>query len=226
MNPGIARACAARAVRAALVVSCLFAVAACALPHVTQRPAQSEYRLRPPAVEQPEPGLHAVTLRVAPVLAAPGLDGVDMLYSPRPLQLMPYRDSRWIVPPAQLIGSALRQSLARQAWVAALDGEGMPGPGASWVLACRLERLEHDVYARSVVMELRCQLFDESAAGIHAAWDFDATRPMARQDAAAYAQAAQDLLDQAVAGVLRHTAQALRQAQRAPAPGASRPAAG
>ena len=205
---------------AAAAAACALALAACALPRVTQRPAQVEYRLSAPALRQPGPAGEPVILRVLGVQAAPGFDGVPMLYSPRPTQLMPYRDSRWLVPPAEMIGSALRQTLARQSWVAAVEGDGSPG-AAPWVLSCRLERLEHDVYSRRVALDMRCELFGDSGNQLRAAWSFDSARAMPVQDAQAYAQATQDLLDQALAQALRRIAAAVQ--AKPPADAASSP---
>ncbi len=204
-----------RIARCGLAASCLLALGACALPRVTRRPAQTEYRLRTPQLHQPADIRVPVMLRVTPVLAAPGLDGVAMLYSARPLQLMPYRDSRWWVPPAEMIDAALRRALARQPWVAAVEGDASPAP-AAWTLSCRLESLEHDVYRRRAALDLGCQLFDDPARRLRAAWNFDGVQSLAEQDAADYAQATQTLLERAVADALRHVAATLQQ----PAPGA------
>ncbi len=211
-----------RLVRATLGGLCALSLAACALPRVTQRPAQTEYRLLPPSVRQDAARLHPVVLRVGGVGAAPGLGGVAMLYSEQPLQLMPYRDSRWVAPPADMIASALRQGLARQPWVAAVQGDAMSGR-AGWSVDCHLDRLEHDVYARSVRLGLSCQLLDVRNGDLAAAWDFDASHGVARQDAAGYAQATQDLLDRAVSMALRHTARALLAVQESGAARAVQP---
>ncbi len=200
-----------RTAGAAVPLLMVLALASCALPQVTRRPAQTDYRLRVPRIVQPAPGLAPLTLRLLPVRAAPGLQGVDMLYSPTPLQLMPYRDSRWLVPPAEMIDSALRGALARQAWVAAVEGGDAPGR-VDASLRCRLDRLEHDLYARRVELGMHCQLYAGAAQELRSSWNFEASRPVPVQDAAHYAQATQDLLDQAVAGLLRRTALALAQA--------------
>ena len=209
MNP--CRPC-ARWLRALVLAPCVLALAACALPRVTRRPAQTQYRLLPSPQRLAEPGLRPVVLRVLPMQAAPGLDGVDMLYSEQPLQLMPYRDSRWLVPPAQMIDSALRQTLARQRWVDGVEGM-LPLGRSQWTLECRLQRLEHDVYAHRVELGLACQLVDNASGRLAASWRFDSTRQPAAQDAAGYAAATQRLLDDALAQVLRRTAAALRAAQ-------------
>ena len=190
------------------------ALSACSLPRVTQRPAQTDYRLRAPRVEQPAPGLAPVILRVQPVRAAPGLQGVDMLYSPTPLQLLPYRDSRWLVPPAEMIDAALRDTLARQPWVAAVVGGEAPGR-ADGSLRCRLDSLEHDVYAHRVELGLRCQIYTGDEQALRGSWSFQAARPVAEQNAAQYAQATQGLLNRAVAELLGQVARTLS----APPPG-------
>lgn len=206
----------ARLARAGLAGLCALSLAACALPRVTQRPAQTEYRLLPPSVRQDAAGLRPVVLRVGAIGAAPGLGGVAMLYSAQPLQLMPYRDSRWVAPPADMIASALRQALARQPWVAAVQGDAMSGR-VDGALDCHLDALEHDVYSGKVRLALSCQLLDVRTGDPFAAWDFDASRGIGRQDARDYAQAAQDLLGRAVSMALSHTASALRVEQQAAA---------
>ena len=200
----------------ALAAGSVLSLGACALPRVTQRPAQVEYRLLAPSAQQAATGAHPVILRVLAVQAAPGLGGVDMLYSPHALQLMPYRDSRWLVPPGEMITAALRQSLARQPWVAAVEDEASPA-AAALTLRCSLDRLEHDVYSARVVLHTRCQLFDDADSKLRATWGFAASRDVGRQDAAGYAQATQDLLDGLVAQALRHIAAALPADQAAPA---------
>ena len=189
-------------------LSMALALSACSLPRVTRRPAQTEYRLRAPRVEQPAPGLRPLILRLQPVRAAPGLQGVDMLYSPTPLQLLPYRDSRWLVPPAEMIDAALRDTLARQPWVAAVVGGDAPGR-ADGSLRCRLDSLEHDVYAQRVELGLRCQIYTGDEQALRGAWSFQSARPVDEQNAAQYAQATQDLLNRAVAGLLRQVARTL-----------------
>ncbi len=191
----------------------LATLAGCALPTVTQRPAQTEYRLRSLSSRLAQPGLRPVILRVLPVQAAPGLGRVDMLYSAQPLQLMPYRDSRWLVPPAQMVDSALRQTLQRQPWVAAVEGM-LPLRDVGATLVCSLQRLEQDVAAHSASLGLRCQLVDSRPGTLLAAWDFQGTQKLAQQDAAGYAMATQRLLDRALQQVLRRSAAALRRRQQ------------
>ena len=209
--------------------------AGCSLPTASQR-AQQIYRLQPVAAEAKpaEQSPRSVVIHLLPVAAAPGLGGTAMLYSEgagdgvphaggaspgegaqspvRPgLALMPYRDSRWLAPPAQLIGAAIAQTLSRQPWVSAVETNVRLAPSV-WTLHCELGRLEHDIDGKHGVvrLELTCQLARDEPRGIVAHWRFDQWQPVVTNDARHYAAAAQDLLGRALRDIVRRVrAQAL-----------------
>ncbi len=202
--------------------------AGCSLPTASKR-AQQVYRLQPVAAEArpAERSPRSVVIHLLPVAAAPGLGSSAMLYSEgagdgapnaggaspgegaqspvRPgLALMPYRDSRWLAPPAQLIGAAIAQTLSRQPWVSAVETNVRLAPPA-WALHCELGRLEHDIDGtRGVVrLELTCQLAGDEPRGIVAHWRFDQWQAVTTNDAPHYAAAAQNLLDRALRDIVR-----------------------
>lgn len=192
---------------------------ACSLPP-PRATGQTTFTLRPAptagasaaGAARPAPGSRAV-IRVLPIEPAPGLGGSAMLYSPTPGQLLAYRDSRWLAPPAELIRSALAQALARQPWVAAVEQDA-PLTGGVLVLQCGLDRLEHDVDARPgrVRLALRCQL--GRGGDIVDSWAAGGSVAPERDDAAGYVAAAQSLLDAATATVLDHVAAAAQSGAR------------
>lgn len=200
-----------------VLVLCL---TACSLPTANQG-AQQVYRLQPIQAEAADIGTAQVPLLVIhllPMGAAPGLGSAAMLYSEgtsRPTgegaqspvspgaALMPYRDSRWLAPPAQLIGSAIAQTLSRQPWVSAVETNEPLAP-AAWTLHCALGRLEHDISGDQGVvrLDLTCQLIRNDSRGIVAHWRFDAWQPVAKNDARHFAAAAQSLLDRALGDIV------------------------
>lgn len=204
--------------------------AGCSLPTANQN-AQRIYRLQPVHVDVTgaSPALtRPLVIQLMPMGAAPGLGSPAMLYSEgsgagishkayvsinqdayRPIDagavLMPYRDSRWLAPPAQLIGAAIAQTLSLQPWVSAVESNAPLAP-AAWILHCTLDRLEHDVDGdRGVVrLALTCQLIRNDPRDIAAHWRFDASRPIMQNNAQHYAAAAQDLLDGALYELVKH----------------------
>lgn len=201
-----------------LLCASLFALlgAGCSLP-MTRQPPQIIYRLQAPSVVTPACAVQPTVIRLLPVGAAPGLDGPAMLYSGQPARaitdpaasgqgagaavrpgsvLMPYRDSRWLAPPADLIRATIGQTLSRQPWVSAVEMNAHLAP-AAWTLHCELTRLEHDIRGSqgTVRLGLTCQLLQDAPRRIAAHWHFDAKQAVAANDAAQYAAAAQTLLD-------------------------------
>ncbi len=197
----------------ALVCAGALAAAGCSLP-ISRQPSQTTYRLLPAA--QPVPAavsaapIEPTVIHLLPLGAAPGLGGTAMLYSPRPGVLMPYRDSRWLAPPADLIRAAMAQSLSRQPWVSAVE-QGQPLAPADWSLHCELTRLEHDIHNGQgmVRLDLTCQLAQANPLRIAAHWRVDTKQPTAVNDAADYAAAAQTLLDHALQVVVQRVAAVL-----------------
>ncbi len=171
--------------------------------------AQTTYRLLAVPVVVPA-NAQPVVIRLLAVGAAPGLGGTAMLYSAQPGQIEPYRDSRWVAPPADLIRAAIAQTLSRQSWVSAVE-QATPLAPADWTLHCELVRLEHDVFADHGVvhLDMTCQLVQASPRRIFAHWHVDAQQVLVVNDAAHYAQAAQSLLQRAVAQIVTEVARAV-----------------
>lgn len=198
-----------------LTVACLYALAtaACSLP--TRDTAQITYRLLPapalpaaqaaPQHEAQAVEVQPVVLRLLPLGAAPGLGSPAMLYSPQPGQLMPYRDSRWLAAPAEMLRAAMAQTLSRQPWVSAVE-QGMPLAPAAWTLHCDLTRMEQDLQGGQGVarLGLSCQLVQTDSRRLVAHWQTDGTQPIAVNDAAHYAAASQILVDAAMQTVVDH----------------------
>ena len=187
-------------IRTLLGVSLLASAAllsACSLPTV-RPPAQQAYRLQAADVRSAALPT-AVVIALLPVDAAPGLRSSAMLYSRRPDQLDPYRDSEWLDTPASLIGNAIAETLSRQPWVSAVQTQTVLAP-TPWRLHCDLTRLEHDVRgdAGTARLGLTCQLANQDRGTIAAHWRFDGAQPLAHNDAAGFATAAQTLLDKAL----------------------------
>jgi cholesterol transport system auxiliary component len=201
--------------RSAVLVLVLL-LAGCAQPQL-RAGAVHGYRLHGIELQQAAPGVAPVVLSVLPVDAAPGLDGAAMLYSPAAGELLPYRDSGWLAPPPALVRAALAQTLARQSWVAAVEQDVALVP-APWVVHCELTRLEHDAapLPGSVRLGLRCELVGEPDGRIAAHWHSDLSQPLAVGDAAHYAAAAQQLLDEALRAALRRIGAALQACEPAP----------
>jgi cholesterol transport system auxiliary component len=153
-----------------------------------------------------------VVIRLLPLGAAPGLGSPAMLYSPQPGQLMPYRDSRWLAPPAELIRAAIAQTLSRQPWVSAVE-QGTPLAPATWTLHCDLTRLEQDLQGSQGVvrMDLRCQLVQTDTHRLAAHWQVDGAQPIDVNDAAHYAAATQTLLNAALQAVVEKVGRAVLQ---------------
>ena len=194
-----------------LAASVCLLLGACAPLSTRGTTTMRSYRLQGSALQQAAPGVAPTVINVLPVDAGPGLDGQAMLYSPLPGELLPYRDSVWLTPPPALVRAALADTLARQRWVAAVQQDVALAP-APWLLHCDLTRLEHDDWRPpgAVRLTLRCELVREPDGAIAAHWDSALRQPLAVADAAHYAAATQQLLDQALAQALAHIAGALR----------------
>jgi cholesterol transport system auxiliary component len=201
-----------RALLALVLTGSAALLGACALP-VNRAPVQQTYRLTGADIASaplPQP----VVVQLLPVRAAAGLQSAAMLYSRSPDQLAPYRDSRWLAPPAQLIGDAIAQTLSRQPWVSAVQQQAVLA-NAPWALHCSLYRLEHDLRGSrgTVHVELVCALANPRSRQIAAHWRFDGHAPLAVNDAAHFAQGAQALLDQALGEMVQRVHDAVQAAQ-------------
>jgi cholesterol transport system auxiliary component len=205
-----------RALLALLLTGSAWLLAACALP-VNRQPVQQTYRLTGAdiaSVPLPQP----VVVQLLPVRAAAGLQSAAMLYSRSPDTLEPYRDNRWLAPPAQLIGDAIAQTLSRQPWINAVQQQTVL-TNAPWALHCSLYRLEHDLRGDqgTVHLDLVCELANQRTRRIAAHWRFDRREPLVVNDAAHFARGAQALLNQALAEAVRQTRDAVQAAEAPPA---------
>lgn len=176
-------------------------LSACSLPAV-RAPMQQTYRLLPADIRTaalPQP----VVLHMLRTSAAPGFESPAMMYSRTPDTLSPYRDSRWLAAPSQLVDDAIARTLSRQPWISAVQQRTVL-VNAPWTLHCSLNRLEHDVSTTpgTVRLDLACQLIDNPEGRIAAHWSFDGAQPVAANDAAHFAQGAQTLLDRALASLV------------------------
>lgn len=207
----------------ALVALGSLALAACSLP-INRQPVQQTYRLNAPDIRTaplPQP----TVLQLLPVRAAAGFQTAAMMYSRSPDTLEPYRDSRWLAAPSQLVGEAIARTFSRQPWISAVQQQTAL-VNAPWALHCSLNRLEHDVRAGkgTVHLALTCVLVNQRTSRIAAHWQFDGSQPIAVNDAAHFAQGAQTLLNQAVEGIVQHTRAAVDAAEAAQDRQASKPA--
>ncbi|MBW4047021.1 MAG: ABC transporter [Proteobacteria bacterium] len=191
-----------------LMLSAISLVAGCTLS-ATGAQAQTTYRLLAVPLVVSAANVRPVVIRLLAVGAAPGLGGTAMLYSAQPGQIEPYRDSRWVAPPADLIRAAIAQTLSRQSWVSAVE-QATPLAPADWTLHCDLVRLDHDVFAGHGVvhLDLTCQIVQASPRRVFAHWHVDGQQVLAVNDALHYAQAAQSLLQRAVAQIVTEVARA------------------
>jgi ABC-type uncharacterized transport system, auxiliary component len=202
--------------RLSLTLAGLYALtaAACSLP--TRQMAQITYRLQAAPAPRPlataQPDVQPVVIRLLPLGAAPGLGSPAMLYSPQPGQLMPYRDSRWLATPAELVRAAIAQTLSRQPWVSAVE-QGTPLAPATWTLHCDLTRLEQDLHGSQGVvrMDLSCQLVQTDTHRLAAHWQVDGAQAIEVNDAAHYAAATQTLLNAALQTVVEKVGAAVLQ---------------
>ena len=207
----------------ALVALSSLALAACSLP-INRQPVQQTYRLNAPDIRTaplPQP----TVLQLLPVRAAAGFQTAAMMYSRSTDTLEPYRDSRWLAAPSQLVGEAIALTFSRQPWISAVQQQTML-VSAPWALHCSLNRLEHDVRAGqgTVHLALTCELANQRTSRIAAHWQFDGSQPIAVNDAAHFALGAQTLLDQALEGIVQHTRAAVGAAEAAQDRQASKPA--
>lgn len=197
--------------RRSVVLALVLGLSGCGLP--IQAPhVQETWRLDAPRVTTnalPIDGKNqTVTLLLRPIKATQGLQTSAMMYSRAPQILAPYRDNRWLAPPAEMIADALGQTLANQSWVAGVLRTGGTAK-AQLAIDCRVEVLEHDIYqaqgAAHLVMD--CLWLDPRNRHIQAHLRFDQTERLAHNTAADFAAGAQALLNRAVLDIVQQTRQ-------------------
>lgn len=188
---------------------------ACSLP-IKPPSAQETYRLNPvlslqsAAITTAQGQPREFLLQMRPITAANGFETSAMMYSRQAQVLQPYRDNRWLAPPADLLTDAMAQTLTRQPWVMGVVPNSA-GASVALSVSCDLTRLEHDMTGSSgqVRLALNCLWLDPAAHAVRGHWRFDQTAPVTQNDAAHFAAASQQLVDQVITGVVRRTRQLL-----------------
>ncbi len=190
--------------------------ASCSLP-ITPPIVQNAYRLNPlgtlhtPAIEaHGKPMVFLIQMRS--MLADNGFNTSGMMYSSQAQQLRPYRDSRWLAPPADLLTDAITQTLIQQPWVQGVVSNSSGAP-AALSMSCHLSRLEHDIVDTTghVRLVMNCLWLDSAAHSVRASWHFDESVAIDQNDAAHFAAASQKLTDRAITGIVQQTRQLLSQ---------------
>ncbi|MHB8921029.1 MAG: ABC-type transport auxiliary lipoprotein family protein [Halothiobacillus sp.] len=187
----------------------------CSLPIKPQQ-AQNTYRLNPPALQtaaitvpgETRPTAYLIEMR--PITAAQGFETPAMMYSREALMLLPYRDSHWLAAPAALLTDAVEQALGRQPWVAGVVSNSARAPVAVSV-SCNLTRLEHDINGETghAHLVMSCLWLTPTTRSVLAHWRFDQTQIMPENDAAQFAAASQELVNQALTQIVEKTRELL-----------------
>lgn len=194
--------------------------ASCSLP-IKPQIAQQTYRINPlidlhtPAITE-QGKSRTFMLRMQNIEADTGFDSSAMMYSPQAQQLRPYRDNRWLAPPADMLTDALKQTLVRQPWIQGVvpNSAGVP---VSLNLRCHLNRLEHDMTGvkGQVRLVLDCLWLDPAQRSVRAHWYFDQARTVSRNDASHFASASQALADKALGEIVETTRRLLAESPSA-----------
>lgn len=196
-----------KALTAALLAALLTACAS-ALPDKPRRAAEFDLGLSasvaPAAAEQaPLPPLALPALTAPPALESPAML-YRLAYKGETAQPRPYAQSRWSMPPADLLGQRLRAALAASRPVVGED-EGL----AALELRVHLDEFSQifDSAEQSQArIQLRATLIDLHAARpeqrLRAQRSFSAQRPAPSADAAGGAQAMQQAADALIAELI------------------------
>lgn len=203
-----------RAAQAASLLLITLMVTACGLP-IKPQPVQNTYRINPlntldsPAIVGSQGG-RTFLIQLRPIEADTGFDSSAMMYSRHAQELRPYRDNRWLAPPAEMLTDAIGQTLVRQPWVQGVVPNASVAPVAV-SLRCHLNRLEHDMSGAQgrVRLALDCLWVDPRSHSVRSHWYFNEAQPLTRDDAAHFAQASQDLVNRAVGIIIQKTRQLL-----------------
>jgi cholesterol transport system auxiliary component len=193
----------ARAVLALLLGAGLAGLSACALPERVVRSAS--YDFGPDAAAAPAAPL-AAPLALAEVDATPALDSTAMLYRlayADGRESRPYAQSRWTMPPAQLVRQRLRARLG-DVRVVVSTGEAP----AAQTLRAELEEFSQVFESPQVsggLVRLRVTLVDAGSPGGSRVRQrtFVAQRPAPTADAAGGVRALADATDAVVAEVVQ-----------------------
>lgn len=197
-----------------------FLLVGCSLPIKTPAP-QTTYRLESPTVHTSaitvQGVAQSVLIQMRPTMASQGFKTQAMMYSKDALNLEPYRDSRWLGPPATLITDAIQQTLIGQPWVSGVVPNSASAPVAV-NLSCQLIRLEHDLSGNTgkAHLVMTCLWTNPAQRTVEAHWRFDQTEVVRQNNALGFVQATQTLLDQAVSQITVRTRSVIhRQLQQA-----------
>lgn len=194
-----------------LMAFCAFSLAlvGCSLPIQAPEP-QNVFRFNSPNLQTPAITAHgkeaAYLIQMRAMHAAQGFNTQAMMYSRDALNLAPYRDSRWLAEPAEMLGDVIQQTLLKQPWVAGIVPNSASAP-TTVNLSCRLIRLEHDLSGNEgkAHLVMTCLWTNPSNRTIEAHWRFDNTQPITRNNATGFAAASQVLVDQATTQIVERT---------------------
>jgi cholesterol transport system auxiliary component len=185
-------------------------LAGCSLP-IKPEVEQTTYRLNPPTVltaplagAATEPKTYLIEVR--PIQAAEGFQTPQMMYSTQAQLLLPYRENRWLAPPAALLTDSIAQVLTRQPWVAAVVSNSARAPVALGI-SCNLTRLEHDMANQvgQAHLVMSCLWTNPATRTVLAHWRFDQTQAMPENDAMQFAAASQTLVNAALTQLVEKT---------------------
>lgn len=194
-----------------LATLCVFsiALAGCSLP-LKPPESQSTFRLNstnlqtPAIVDHGQDAAYLVQMRT--LQAGHGFETQEMMYSRDAQNLSPYRNSRWLAAPAEMLSDAIAQTLLNQPWVAGVVPNSASAPVAV-NLSCRLIRLEHDLSGNEgkAHLVMTCLWTNPADRTVESHWRFDKTRPIAQNNATQFAAASQELVDQAIKQIVEQT---------------------
>ena len=150
--------------------------------------------------EQPQitdaDALEPVVLRLIEIDAPTALDTTAMVYREQANQLSFYRDNRWAAPPAEMIQHSLKAGFERQDWVRAVL-LGNARLGSDIVVACDLDRLEHQVVSETqgqAHLTLSCAWVKTESRSVVERTVYAESTPFSPNDASHFVAASQQML--------------------------------
>ena len=185
------------------------ALAGCSLP-IKPAESQETFRLNGTNLQTADIIDHghagAYLIQMRSLQAAHGFETQEMMYSRDAQNLSPYRNSRWLSAPADMLGDAIEQTFLRQPWVSGVVPNSASAPVAV-NLSCRLLRLEHDLSGNEgkAHLVMTCLWTNPADRTVQAHWRFDKTQSLQTNNATEFAEASQQLVDQAIAQIVEQT---------------------